>query len=532
MMPTSPTAASLPPLSSAVLCVDTPTTALPLHDATTARQLETHALAQHPPHALMQAAGWALARWVLALAPHARRIWVVCGPGNNGGNGLVAARWLHQWGKSVEVSLLGDPARLPHDAAHALASALDAGLQPHPQPEPQQPPDVIVDALLGLGQSRAPAGALAQAVRAMARARHPPHTQVLAVDLPTGLCADSGQPLGDPCVRADATLALLSLKPGLYTGQGRDWAGSLWWAPLLAPSHPAWQTVPASAGLIGQTDVRALLALRQHAQHKGSFGDVWVIGGSAGMAGAAQLAARAALHAGAGRVYLAPAAADGPPPGADPLQPELMHRLPRDWRASDALATATVVCGCGGGTVVADVLPEVLAHSARLVLDADALNAVAARPTLRAALVQRAQRQQATVLTPHPLEAARLLGSSTAQVQARRSEAAQRLAQQLHAVVVLKGSGSVLAQPDGHWWLNPTGNARLATPGSGDVLAGWLGGLWSTQGAGPGAQDVAQARRCAAAAIWLHGQAALGDTRLPLPAAALIAAMGDAVRAL
>lgn len=527
-----PSASNAAALSPSVLDVDVPATTLPLHDTAAARQLEARALALHPPHALMQAAGWAVARWVLAMAPHARRIWVACGPGNNGGDGLVAARWLHQWGKSVEVSLLGDPARLPSDAAHAWAAARDAGVRTHSQPTPQQPPDVIVDALLGLGQSRAPAGVLAQAIQAMAQARQHAHAEVLAVDLPTGLCADNGHPLGERCVRADATLALLSLKPGLYTGQGRDWAGALWWAPLLARNHPSWQAVPASAGLIGAADVRTTLTARQHAQHKGSFGDVWVIGGSAGMAGAAQLAARAALHAGAGRVYLAGVQAEGTALGADPLQPELMHRTSRDWRSPSVLAAATVVCGCGGGSAVADVLPDLLTHSARLVLDADALNALAAHSALRTALVQRAQRQQATVLTPHPLEAARLLGITTAQVQARRAEVARRLAQQFHTVVVLKGSGSVVARPDGRWSINPTGNARLATPGSGDVLAGWLGGLWSAHGAGTGVQDVSLARRCAAAAVWLHGQAAAGDTRLPLPAATLIAALDDAVRAL
>ena len=193
---------------------------------------------------------------------------------------------------------------------------------------------------------------------------------------------------------------------------------------------------------------------------------------------------------------------------------------------------ATVVCGCGGGAPVAAALPIVLEHSARLVLDADALNAIAATPALMTALAQRAQRQQVTVLTPHPLEAARLLGSSVSEVQAQRWQAAQRLAHQTQAIVVLKGSGTVIATPDGHLSINPTGNARLATPGSGDVLAGWLGGMWSAQGIVDADARLPQARRCAAAAVWLHGQAAVGDQRLPLTAQALIAAMSNVAQTL
>ncbi len=511
---------------------------LALYSSAAARCLETHALALHPPHALMHSAGLAVARLALALAPHAQHIWVAAGPGNNGGDGLIAARWLHAWGKTVEVSLLADASRLPPDATDALHAAQAAGLHIHPHTSPHQNPDVVVDALLGLGQRRAPEGELAAAVRAIAQAHlprgHQPGATVLAVDVPTGLCADSGYPLGEVCVQADATLALLSLKPGLFTGEGRDWAGALWWAPLLAPEHPAWRAVPANAWLLNAQDALALLPPRRHAQHKGSFGDVWVIGGSAGMTGAAHLAARAALCAGAGRVFVAaPDATGAPSPADDPLYPELMHRSASAWQAPGVLEQATVVCGCGGGTAVASVLPAVLARAARLVLDADALNAVAADAALQTALRARAERGLATVLTPHPLEAARLAGCSTAHIQAQRCQAAQQLAQQTQSVLVLKGAGSVVAAPGGGLWLNPTGNASLATPGSGDVLAGWLGGLWSAQGRGGGVQAEAElARRCAGAAVWLHGQAATdaaggaaGGLRLPLPAHELVELM-------
>jgi hydroxyethylthiazole kinase-like uncharacterized protein yjeF len=186
-----------------------------------------------------------------------------------------------------------------------------------------------------------------------------------------------------------------------------------------------------------------------------------------------------------------------------------------------------VVCGCGGGAAVAPVLPGVLAHAARLVLDADGLNAVAAGAGLQAALRQRADGGLPTVLTPHPLEAARLLGCDTAAVQADRLASAQALAERLQAVVLLKGSGSVVAAPGLAPWINPTGSARLGTGGSGDVLAGWLGGWLAGQ---PAPVTVTGLQQLAATAAWLHGRAAdAGDPRLPLRAGDLIEAMAAAL---
>ena len=341
---------------------------------------------------------------------------------------------------------------------------------------------------------------------------------MLAVDLPTGLCADSGRLLGEAAVRAQHTLALLTLKPGLFTAQGRDDAGQVWLDDLgVAPAPDS-----ASAWLTGPEAVGQVLPGRLHAQHKGSFGDVLVLGGAAGMGGAAMLAARAALAAGAGRTLVARLDGDHAP---DPWRPELMPRALSDALEPTLLQRATVVCGCGGGNAIAQPLAAVLLHAPQLVLDADGLNAVAADGALRMALQARAARGQSTVLTPHPLEAARLLGSSTAAVQADRLGQAQALAEALQATVVLKGSGSVIASPGRPPWINPTGNARLGTGGSGDVLAGWLGGLWSQ------AAD-RDAHAAAAAAVWLHGRAAeAGDPRLPLRAGDLIDAMAASLPA-
>jgi ADP-dependent NAD(P)H-hydrate dehydratase / NAD(P)H-hydrate epimerase len=486
--------------------------AWPLFDAAASRRIEQAALAATAPHALMARAGLGLARLALALAPQARRIWVAAGPGNNGGDGLVAARHLHLQGLVVAVNLLGDVNRLPADAADALARAQAAGvpitigLDDAGGPAP----DLAIDALLGLGSRRAPEGAIVDAVRRLNAGRAP----VLAVDLPTGLCGDSGRRLGDEAVQAQHTLSLLTLKPGLFTALGRDHAGRIWFDGLGVDSRAE----PATGTLAGPDTLRALLPGRSHAQHKGSFGDLLVLGGAPGMGGAALLAARAALAAGAGRVYLARLDGDAAP---DPQRPELMPRSLQAALAPALLGQATVVCGCGGGEAVRAILPAVLAGAARLVLDADALNAVAIEPALSAALRARAAAGQPTVLTPHPLEAARLLAQDTAAVQGDRLDAAQRLAQRSGCTVVLKGSGSVIATPGGRLWINPTGNARLGSAGTGDVLAGWLGGLWSQHAATDGLD-------AAIATVWLHGHAAeRGDLRGPLRAADLIEVMAS-----
>jgi hydroxyethylthiazole kinase-like uncharacterized protein yjeF len=242
-----------------------------------------------------------------------------------------------------------------------------------------------------------------------------------------------------------------------------------------------------------------LSAPRGHAQHKGSFGDLLVIGGAAGMVGAAVLAARAAMAAGAGRVYLG-LLARTEPAWVDPVHPELMVRPVAQLLEAAMLDGATVVCGCGGGTM-RDALPPLLHRAPRLVLDADALNTVAADEALQKALRARARRRLATVLTPHPLEAARLLGSDTRQVQSDRLHAARALADALSCTVLLKGSGTVVATAGCATSINPTGDARLGSAGSGDVLAGWLGGWWSAHAQTTSPHAVAQA------SAWLHGAA-------------------------
>lgn len=473
-----------------------------LYGTAATRAIETRAARGLAAHALMARAGEAVARLARALHPHARRIWVACGPGNNGGDGLIAALHLQRHALAglldITVTHHADPARLPDDARWALAQAHAAGLSPADKPPAS--PDLIIDALLGIGARNASASPLAPVLAAVRNAAAP----VLCVDLPSGLDADTGA--GEPADRAAGrrhTLSLLTLKPGLFTAQGRDAAGEVWFDDLGVMPADA---VAPDAWLGGAARPGRGKAVHPHAGHKGSYGDVAVLGGQGlhaagvGMGGAALLAARAALHAGAGRVYLArlgDAGSDVLSP--DPLTPELMHRSPERLTDAALLNDAVLVCGCGGGTAVVPWLPTALVRARRLVLDADALNAVAADPGLQTLLAQRRARAWTTVITPHPLEAARLLGSRTADVMADRLRAARTLADRWGVVCVLKGSGTVVCAPTGVPWINATGNARLATAGTGDVLAGMVGAALA------GAHAEADAVQAVCEAVAQHG---------------------------
>ncbi|WP_077037492.1 NAD(P)H-hydrate epimerase, partial [Pelomonas sp. KK5] len=354
---------------------------LPLYGSAASRAIEAAALAGRPVDELMERAGLAIARLALALQPREGPIWVACGPGHNGGDGRIATRRLQAHGRQVHI-----------------------GLGP-----PPEAPALAIDALLGLGLNRPPDEAMAAAIAALNACEAP----VLAVDLPSGLLVDTGRPAGVEAVRAAHTLSLLTLKPGLFLG--REHCGRIWFDDLgiTAGREP-------DAWLLGADCASAWRAPSSHAAHKGTQGDVLVVGGAPGMRGAARLAARAALAAGAGRVYLhlLDAGADEP----DPQRPELLTAN------TGTPAGRTVVAGCGGASAITQDLTPLLQEAARLVLDADALNALAADTTLRQALRQRGA---PTILTPHPLEAARLLGSSTAAVQGDRLAAAQALADEL-----------------------------------------------------------------------------------------------------
>lgn len=494
----------------------------PLHSVAATRAIEQCAQADLPAHTLMQRAGLAVARLARALAPHAQCIWVACGPGNNGGDGLEAAAHLHAWatpqGKRVVVTWTGPngpggPTENVHTAhAKAIAAGVVIALQ---APDDF---DFCIDALLGIGgklDSRRPTHAL---MTQWLRLMHASHAPCLAVDVPTGLDADTGRTadsialllIANKSIKTRArnlfTLSLLTLKPGLFTASGRDQSGEVWLDHLGVTSHSHAPT----AWLLGAD--KTPLSARTHAgeaSHKGTFGDVAVLGGEstpAGhMTGAALLAARAALHSGAGRVMVCLLSGTEAIPQVDLQQPELMFR---SMQALD-FAHQTTVCGCGGGHAIKAVLPTVLAQAQTLVLDADALNAIAAEPSLAADLKARAepltkqvehgQPTKRTILTPHPLEAARLLGITAAEVQTDRFAAAQALADLFGVVVVLKGSGTLITAPHGTPCINASGNALLATAGTGDVLAGMLGARLAS---GLSAWDAA------CSAVFAHGHLA------------------------
>ena len=487
-------------------------TSHPLHSTANSRLIEPLAAAPLPPHTLMQRAGLAVARLACAVAPHAQSIWLACGPGNNGGDGLEAAMHLQQWGRNPVVTWLGDELHCPPDALASLHRARAAGVTF--ATEPPASCDLAIDALLGIGVTKPLSGMMAEWLQHM----HRNAATVLSVDLPSGLDADTGCYAEPEEISKNATnniatkainkparcqnehlfcLSLLTLKPGLFTAHGKDAAGEIWFDDLGASDVA--DTIPPTAWLLGAD--RASQPPRLHASHKGSFGDVAVIGGAPSMTGAALLAARAALHAGAGRVFVA--LLDGGSMAVDPMQPELMFR---PLNAVN-LRESTVVCGCGGGDAVRHVLPKILSTAPRLVLDADALNAIATDTNLQTQLSNRAARAGfATILTPHPLEAARLLACSAAQVQADRLHAAQQLADRFACTVVLKGAGSVIAAPGQTPCINASGNAKLATAGTGDVLAGVVGAVLAGGENAFSAACIAVYRHGVAADAWPTGQ--------------------------
>lgn len=449
------------------------------------RAIEAHAFAGTPRPPLMARAGSAAAACARALLGERTRVLVLAGPGNNGGDAFVAARELRESWLDVEVVFTGTADRLPADALDAFERWRAVGGTTVPSLPPDRSWDLVIDGLFGIGLERDVTGAhaaLIDQVNAL-------DSRALALDIPSGLHADSGRVLGT-AIRAHATITFIARKAGLHTLDGPDHAGRV---HVDALGLDGAAIASASGHLLDESVLRWVLAPRALNSHKGTYGNTVVLGGATGMTGAALLAGRAALRLGAGRVFVGFCGTDAP--SLDPILPELMLR-----RGADAIELADATCivvGPGMGTSVeaAALLDRALGHDVPLVLDADALNLVAADPARRARMVARSA---ATIVTPHPAEAARLLSITTPEVQRDRVVSACELAKRLNAAVVLKGSGSVCALADGSWYLNPTGNPGMATAGMGDTLAGMVGALVS-QGASP---DMALL-----AGVYLHGLA-------------------------
>ncbi|MCX7891425.1 MAG: NAD(P)H-hydrate dehydratase [Burkholderiales bacterium] len=450
------------------------------------RDIEAAAFAQSPPAPLMQRAGLATAELARELAGgDAAGVLVLAGPGNNGGDALEAAVHLKRWFFRPSVVFAGDAARLPPDAAAALARWRDAGGELLAE-IPQRPFGLVIDGLFGIGLKRPLEGRYAALIDAANRMG----ARVLAVDVPSGLDADTGAALG-ATVRATHTLTFIALKPGLLTLDGPDHAGTVQVAALgLDAGTPG----SGCGALVAAAILDALPLDRPRNFHKGNAGSVAVIGGAPGMVGAALLAGRAALRTGAGKVFLGLLAPDAP--AVDVAQPELMMRRPESLLADVPVDVYAVGPGLGQDAAAQRLLGQALRSERTVVLDADGLNLVAAYSVLQHAL---ASRRAATLITPHPAEAARLAGTDTAAVQADRLAAARALAAKFSCAVALKGNGTIVAAPDGRWWVNGSGNPGLASAGSGDVLTGIVASL-----AAQGAEPV----DALLGGVWLHGAAA------------------------
>jgi NAD(P)H-hydrate epimerase len=435
-----------------------------LYATSTLRRIEAQRIAVCGGYTLMGRAAEALDREIEQRWPLAQRITIVCGPGNNGGDGYVLARRLQAKHREVRVHALDGQWPGVGDGARAARDWIAAGGATTPVPECLDPADVVVDALFGIGLTRPLEGTAAAAVAAINRQSAP----VLAVDLPSGLCADRGRVLGT-AVSATATVTMLTGKPGLLTGEGPALTGALTLAPLLARGETA-PTEAADLELIGPGWLAQWLPPRKRTAHKGDFGQVLLVGGDHGMAGAIRLAAEACARAGAGltQVWTRPEHAAA----LLAARPELMVAGgPSGPSFTTLLARATALVigpGLGRSDWARALLRPILLADRPMVVDADALNLLAESPWVLSPL---------HVLTPHPGEAARLLNSSSAAVQADRIGAATTLARRYEAVVVLKGAGTLIAAPERTPMLCDAANPGLASGGSGDVLAGLIGGL-------------------------------------------------------
>ena len=440
---------------------------------------------------LMCRAGAAALRVLLRRWPAARSLAIVCGAGNNAGDGLVVARLAHAAGKSVSVLLVVPAERFKGAAAQAAAACRSAGVPLAAfDAAALAKADVVVDALLGTGLARAVDGDFRNALDAINAAGVP----VLALDVPSGLDADTGRP-NPVAVRASATVTFLGLKQGLFLGEAVDHLGELELADLDVPASVSAGMVPVMKRLV-LDELRRALPRRPRGAHKGTNGKLLLVGGGPGMPGAIRLAAEAALRVGAGLVYVATHRDSAATILAG--RPEIICHSVNSGSELEELASKVdgIVVGPGlGQTAWAyGVWRQLVRMDVPLVLDADGLNLLAAEPMAR----------EGWALTPHAGEAARLLAAAGAEaIQRDRLAAARALADRYRATAVLKGPNTLVAAPSAAEPIRvcDRGNPGMATGGTGDVLAGTLGGLLVQLG------DVEQAARVG---VLLHALA--GDT--------------------
>jgi len=459
----------------------------PIYRTADVRAIEAAAAAAPSPPQLMERAGLAAAEVARNVSGGAGKpVLVLAGPGNNGGDAFVVARCLKQWYFNVSVVFAGDEGRLSAEASAALQAWRAAGGAVAEALPGMQDWGLVIDGIFGIGLEREVTGRHAEWIEAVNRL----HSPVLALDVPSGLQSDTGRVMGC-AIRATHTVTFIALKPGLVTLDGPDHCGDVHVRALGLDT----QKLRAAQGFVlGHEVLKEVLPPRARNSHKGDFGSVGILGGDHGMVGAALLAGRAALRLGCGRVYVGLLARDAHT--VDPDQPELMLRTADEVLKLGHLTCLAVGPGLGQMPDAAFYLGAALESPLPLVLDADALNLVAADTPLAETLRKR---PVPSLLTPHPAEAARLLGSSTREVQDDRVSAATALAARFNALVVLKGAGSVCAAPDGTWHINTSGNPGMASAGMGDVLTGIIAALLA-QGADP--------KTALLAGVHLHGAAA------------------------
>ncbi len=481
---------SLPPGLPGILSIMPTTLTLPkaLYRGAQVREADDRAMQQPgtPGSVLMERAGDAAWQQLRARWPRARRILVLCGPGNNGGDGYVLARRAQAAGCHPLVLTLehAQPAR--GDALSAQQRLLQAGVIPRGfSLDLLQNVDVVVDALFGIGLTREVSDPARAAIVALNQCGAP----ILALDLPSGLDADTGRVWG-VAVRAAATLTFIGLKAGLFTGAGREHSGAIYFDDLATPAA-VFDGITPQARRITRDDLQGLMPRRARHAHKGDAGHVLLVGGAPGMGGAVQLAGVAAYRAGAGLVRLATHREHAASLAAG--QPELMAQaLDTTQDLRRLLASPSVLAmgpGLGQDAWARSLWGTALESPYLQVVDADALTLLAQDPV----------RRDDWILTPHPGEAARLLGCGVADIQHDRFAAVREIAVRFGGVCVLKGSGTLIAH-DGEagLWLCDRGNPGMASGGSGDVLTGVIAAL-RAQGLSP----IAAARL----GVWVHASA-------------------------
>lgn len=437
---------------------------------------------------LMKRAGYAAFQRLRNYWPNCKRIAIACGTGNNGGDGLVLAYLLRNAGFDVAVGLIGERQRMHGDALTAAGdfTARGASIGDFFDLDLESA-ELIVDALLGTGIDRAVTGRWCRAIEMINHSDAP----VLSIDIPSGLNADSGCIMGASVV-ADVTVTFIGVKQGLLTGDGPDCSGVVEFDDLQVPDA-IYQSVAPSARRFDEGLLERYLGRRRRSSHKGEFGHVLVVGGDRGMSGAARMAGEAALRTGAGLVSIATR-----PDHLVALnsgRPELMcHGVETAAQLNTLLERASVVAigpGLGRSSWAQHLLGTVLESALPLIVDADALNLLAAEPLHRSNWI----------LTPHPGEAGRMLACSTATVQNDRFSAARQLVDQFGGVCVLKGHGTLVASVEGPVTICETGNPGMASGGMGDVLTGVVAGLVAQK------IPIGDAARLG---VWLHGRSGDG----------------------